>query len=178
MKNLLFLLAIFFVMTGCHKEKTQEEKKDNEINTIIQDMKYNEYRDLEYTQFGYFIDNIRASERMGKILQFGNEEFYVYHYSYSTDGYPYRLQGKSYDLWINPESLFENRFTVMKTWNEIQAEFHPQSNIWTITRYYITGMVYNWIDYPASAIFAFLIGFAFAWIWAREKFSPKETPKK
>lgn len=172
MKNLFFLLAILLVLAGCHK-KTQEEKKDKEMTAMLHEMTYNEYRDVEYIQFGYLIDRIKASERMGKVVQFGNEEFDVYHFNDSTDAYPYRLDGESYDLYIDPTSVFENHFTVMKTWDETQEKFHPQSNAWTVTRDFITGIMNDWFDCPVAVIFAFLIGFALAWIFARAKYSPK-----
>ena len=124
MKNLFLLLAILFIMAGCHREKTQEEKKDSEMTAMIHKMKYNEYRDIENLQFGYLIDRIRASERMGKVVQLGEEEFDVFHYNDSTDAYPYCLEGKRYTLCINPKSIFPDHFTIMKTWNENQDQYN------------------------------------------------------
>lgn len=120
-----FVIVILFNLgDACSKRKTNIEKKDREMTEMLNAMKYNEYRDIENSQFGYLIDRLRASERSGKVVQFGEEEFDVYHYNDSTDTYPYRLNMLRYTLCINPKSVFPDHFTIMKTWDKGQEKYN------------------------------------------------------
>jgi hypothetical protein len=84
---------------------------------MLKEMKYNEYRNIPNNQFGYLIDRIRDSERAGKVVQFGEEEFKVFYYEDSTESYPYHLDGKTFSVYINPKSVFPDHFVMMKTWD-------------------------------------------------------------
>lgn len=170
---LCFLFLIFGFATQ-HKQ-TNEEKQDATMTAIIDKMGYNEYCDIPNNQFGYFIDRIRASERSGKVVQLGNEEFNVYHYNDSTDAYPYRLEGKAYTLEINPKSVFEDKFTVMKTWNENQDEYYTQDrNLWTIIRSGMTSFMNSCFDNPFIGIATFY-SFLLLVFWVISRRDQQET---
>lgn len=122
MKNLLLLFMTLLYFIACEQQKTDKQKTNDLFNNKVIEMKFGETEYLEETTFGFVLQEIENAGRYmtddspfnRMKIKIAGKEYFLYRIDEDL-GFSWRLEGKKYQLFINPKSVLEDRFQIKKT---------------------------------------------------------------